>query len=199
MSDVEQFRSVLSMQHQLNSALAYLYEELEDIEIDDLDHLRAHDDFVKLSFLKRLLCVRPAHPSLPPNVATTIDNILRHELDRSPSVDISKLDYIGIGQDNHQKHNPGPQIVIWKGDIRDLHGATAIVNAANSQLLGCFQPDHACIDNAIHASAGPQLREACFELMSKQGKLEPEGQAKVTPGFNLLAKYVIHTVGPQLR
>ena len=53
-----------------------------------------------------------------------------------------------------------------------------------------------CIDNIIHTMSGVQLRLACHELMQKQGHEEPTGQAKITPGFNLPAKYVLHTVGP---
>lgn len=75
---------------------------------------------------------------------------------------------------------------------------TAIVNAANSQLLGCFQPDHRCIDNVIHSAAGPQLREEYNIIMEAQGYLEPVGSAKVTPGFLLPVPWVLHTVGPQL-
>ncbi|MDG6265278.1 macro domain-containing protein [Glaesserella parasuis] len=63
-------------------------------------------------------------------------------------------------------------------------------------MLGCFHPLHACIDNAIHSQAGVQLRLACAELMEKQGHLEPTGQAKITPAFNLPSAYVLHTVGP---
>ena len=63
-------------------------------------------------------------------------------------------------------------------------------------MLGCFQPLHACIDNAIHSAAGIQLRDACNKLMNEQGHPEETGQAKITPGFNLPARYVIHTVGP---
>jgi len=70
------------------------------------------------------------------------------------------------------------------------------VNAANEQLLGCFQPFHACIDNAIHAAAGPRLREDCARLMAAQGHPEPTGVAKATRGYNLPARYVLHTVGP---
>ena len=88
-----------------------------------------------------------------------------------------------------------PQIYLWQGDITRLK-VGAIVNAANSQLLGCFHPLHACIDNAIHSQAGVQLRLACAELMAKQGHLEPTGQAKITPAFNLPSAYVLHTVGP---
>lgn len=86
-------------------------------------------------------------------------------------------------------------IQLWKGDITRLK-VDAIVNAANSQMLGCFVPLHPCIDNAIHSAAGIQLRCACNEMMQAQGHEEPTGQAKITPGFNLPARYVIHTVGP---
>ena len=84
-------------------------------------------------------------------------------------------------------------IVEWQGDITRLK-VDAIVNAANSQMLGCFVPLHRCIDNAIHSAAGVQLRLACEEMM--HGTEEPTGSARITPGFNLPAKYVIHTVGP---
>lgn len=84
-------------------------------------------------------------------------------------------------------------IVEWQGDITRLK-VDAIVNAANSQMLGCFVPLHRCIDNAIHSAAGVQLRLACEEMM--KGSDEPTGSARITPGFNLPAKYVIHTIGP---
>ena len=87
------------------------------------------------------------------------------------------------------------RIVLWQGDITTLR-CDAIVNAANSQLLGCFQPCHSCIDNIIHTMSGVQLRLACYEIMQKQGQEEPTGQAKITPAFNLPCRYVIHTVGP---
>ena len=86
-------------------------------------------------------------------------------------------------------------IYLWQGDITTLK-CGAVVNAANSQMLGCFQPCHGCIDNAIHTFAGIQLRRDCNEIMQKQGHNEPTGQAKITPAYNLPCKYVIHTVGP---
>ena len=88
-----------------------------------------------------------------------------------------------------------PQIALWQGDITRLR-ADAIVNAANSALLGCFCPCHGCIDNAIHSAAGIQLREECNRLMEVQGHPEPTGKAKLTKGYNLPARYVLHTVGP---
>ena len=86
-------------------------------------------------------------------------------------------------------------IYLWQGDITTLR-CDAIVNAANSGMTGCYVPCHGCIDNCIHTYAGIQLRNACAELMQKQGYEEPTGQAKITPGFNLPCKYVLHTVGP---
>ena len=85
--------------------------------------------------------------------------------------------------------------ILWQGDITRLK-VDAIVNAANSQMLGCFHPLHKCIDNAIHSAAGVQLREECYQLMLQQGHEESTGQAKITKAYNLPCKYVIHTVGP---
>lgn len=87
------------------------------------------------------------------------------------------------------------RLSLWQGDITTLQ-ADAIVNAANSQLLGCFRPLHGCIDNIIHTMAGVELRENCCQLMQEQGKEEAVGQAQITPGYNLPARYVLHTVGP---
>ena len=90
---------------------------------------------------------------------------------------------------------PDVPMQIWQGDITRLK-VDAIVNAANSQMLGCFHPLHKCIDNAIHSAAGVQLREECRQLMLQQGHEEPTGQAKITKAYNLPCQYVIHTVGP---
>ena len=86
-------------------------------------------------------------------------------------------------------------IYLWQGDITTLR-CDAIVNAANTQLLGCFIPCHKCIDNAIHTFAGVQLRRVCKELMEQQNCYEPVGTAKITPAFNLPCRYILHTVGP---
>ena len=86
-------------------------------------------------------------------------------------------------------------LYLWQGDITALE-CGAIVNAANSQMLGCFVPCHGCIDNAIHTYAGVQLRLACYGLMKEQGAPEPTGRAKITPAFNLPSSFVLHTVGP---
>lgn len=92
-------------------------------------------------------------------------------------------------------------IYLWQGDITTLR-ADAIVNAANSQMLGCFVPCHLCIDNAIHTFAGVQLRLACARLMkllrNKYGMnyQQPTAVPMLTDAYNLPAKKVIHIVGP---
>lgn len=114
------------------------------------------------------------------------DNYLQEETKRKGITDISQLSPVQNG------------IYIWQGDITALR-CGAIVNAANSAMLGCFVPCHGCIDNAIHTYAGIQLRLACAEIMRRQGKEEETGKAKITPAFNLPCDYVIHTVGPIVR
>lgn len=90
------------------------------------------------------------------------------------------------------------RLSVWQGDITRL-SVDAIVNAANSQMLGCFVPCHKCIDNAIHSAAGIQLRQECSQIMKMQGHEERTGNAKITKGYNLPCRYVIHTVGPIVR
>ena len=93
------------------------------------------------------------------------------------------------------------KISIWQGDIT-LLDVDAIVNAANSQMLGCFVPMHTCIDNCIHTFAGIQLRWECHqkmeELRSKYGAtyVQPTSVPLITDANNLPAKKVIHVVGP---
>lgn len=88
-----------------------------------------------------------------------------------------------------------PQLRLWRGDITTI-AADAIVNAANSSMTGCWQPLHYCIDNAIHTFAGVQLRIRMASIMEAQGHAEPTGQAKITSGYNLPARHILHTVGP---
>ncbi len=94
-----------------------------------------------------------------------------------------------------QRTKNNANISLWQGDITTLR-CDAIVNAANSALLGCWQPCHSCIDNMIHSLSGVQLRIRCSEIMEAQGHEEETGNAKITPAYNLPCKYVLHTVGP---
>jgi O-acetyl-ADP-ribose deacetylase (regulator of RNase III) len=94
-----------------------------------------------------------------------------------------------------------PGLSIWQGDITRL-AVDAIVNAANSQMLGCFVPMHTCIDNCIHTFAGIQLRAECArqmdQLKSRYGSdyEQPTAVPMLTDAYNLPSKKVIHIVGP---
>lgn len=96
-------------------------------------------------------------------------------------------------EQNHLENSK--KICLWQGDITTLK-IEAIVNAGNSQGLGCFVPCHKCIDNQIHTNAGTKLRVECNEIMKKKNYLLETGKAFITKGYNLPAKYIIHTVGP---
>ncbi len=111
------------------------------------------------------------------------DEVLRAELAKKP---VTAAEDIPLVKD---------KVSLYQGDITTIK-ADAIVNACNSQLLGCFQPLHMCIDNAIHTFAGLEMRRDLIAVMKKQGYAEPNGRCKVTSGYNLPAKYVFHTVGP---
>ena len=90
---------------------------------------------------------------------------------------------------------------IWQGDITRL-AVDAIVNAANSQMLGCFVPMHSCIDNCIHSFAGIQLRNECNEKMKVkriqygEDYEQPTAAPMLTEAYNLPAKKIVHVVGP---
>jgi O-acetyl-ADP-ribose deacetylase (regulator of RNase III) len=87
------------------------------------------------------------------------------------------------------------RLFLWQGDITTLK-IDAIINPANSALLGCFRAMHNCADNIIHSKAGIELRLCCSRIMTAQGHEEETGKAKITPAYNLPCDYVIHTVGP---
>lgn len=145
--------------------------------------------------LRALMNVRPPIP-VSEEIVRLQDEILSVEREQKPLVDPSSLPT--VAEQFPQTAIPhADRLVVWRGDITTLR-VGAIVNAANDALLGCFLPLHNCIDNSIHSAAGIQLRLACNELMEAQGSPEPTGSAKITSGYNLPARYVLHTVGPNI-
>ena len=137
--------------------------------------------------------------AMAPEVLEVQDEFLREE---AAEKGIVTLEEIPTAARQYGSRKPfGDKISVWQGDITRLQ-VGAIVNAANSQMLGCFHPCHGCIDNAIHSAAGIELREACSQYMEHRkvqyGKEyeEPTGRAILTEGYNLPAEYVIHIVGP---
>ena len=142
--------------------------------------------------LRALMNVRPPLP-LSPEFLEVQDAILSEERESKGIVDVMSLP--PAPSDPRLPLGRRLRLCLWQGDITRLN-ADAIVNAANSALLGCFVPCHGCIDNAIHSAAGLQLRDECHRLMTEQGREEPTGYAKITSAYNLPCRYVLHTVGP---
>lgn len=111
------------------------------------------------------------------------DEVILSELNKYELQDTKKFQY---------KNN----IFIYQGDITKLI-VDAIVNACNERLLGCFYPLHSCVDNIIHSYAGLEVRR---DLLKKIGDNYEEENVKciVTNAYNLKAKYIFHTVGPNV-
>ena len=102
--------------------------------------------------------------------------------------------------------SPIPQanrMSVWQGDITTLD-CDAIVNAANTKMLGCFQPQCACIDNCIHTFGGMQIRLECNEKMTKlrseygEDYEQPTSVPIITDAYNLPCKKIIHVAGPKV-
>lgn len=142
------------------------------------------DDEGQWQLLRSLFNVRPPHPASDEFLRIQ-DEYLAEKIRKRDVVDCESLTPAGAD----------PRIYLWQGDITTLR-CDAIVNAANSALLGCWQPCHSCIDNIIHSLSGVQLRMECNEIIKAQGHEEPTGTAKITRAYNLPCKYVLHTVGP---
>lgn len=157
-------------------------DEYRKIEVPPHD-----DESVQKDLLRSLMNVRPPR-SVSDEFLKIQDEYLTERNEKRGIFDIATLKNVPLDK----------RLFLWQGDITTLN-SDAIVNAANSALLGCFAPLHACIDNCIHTFAGVQLRLECNEIMQKQGSPEKTGSAKITPAFNLPSKYVLHTVGPIIR
>ncbi len=142
----------------------------------------------KKRLLRSLMNIRMPK-ELPEEVLEVQDEYLRERAEEKGIVEMSDIPVIRDG------------LSIWQGDITRLR-ADAIVNAANSQMLGCFVPMHTCIDNCIHTFAGVQLRAECDRKMNglrmKYGKSyeQPTAVPMLTDAYNLPAKKIVHIVGP---
>lgn len=130
-----------------------------------------------------LMTVRPA-ASIAEDVLQLQDAYLQERLTTLQVTDAAELPDVC------------PGMALHRGDIALLK-ADAVVNAANGKMQGCFSPRHPCVDRAIHLGAGMQLRWHLAQEL--QGVRDGRGNCRVTPGFNLPARYVLHTVGPAPR
>ena len=142
----------------------------------------------KRRILRSLMNIRMPR-KLNDSVLAVQDEYLRERIRENGIVTLSEIPVIRNGMS------------IWQGDITRL-AVDAIVNAANSQMLGFFVPMHTCIDNCIHTFAGIQLRAECARQMTKlRDKYgadyeQPTAVPMLTDAYNLPAKKIVHIVGP---
>lgn len=161
-------------------------------ERPDMQHNDAPNEVSeKRAMIKALLTIRSPQP-IDDSLLKHIDLMLQYE---KVLRGIARVDDLENVQKKYGTTQFPIEFVLWRGDITQLD-VDAIVNAANNQLLGCFHPHHACIDNAIHSATGPILREDCAVIMNLQDYAEPTGTAKITRAYHLPSKFVLHTVGP---
>ena len=178
--------------------LDYLLEKFKKDSLWYKDLEVGEDYQEKRRALRSLMNIRMPG-AMAPEVLEVQDEFLREEAAEKGIVTLEEIPT--AARQYGSRKSFGDKISVWQGDITRLQ-VGAIVNAANSQMLGCFHPCHGCIDNAIHSAAGIELREACSQYMEHRkvqyGKEyeEPTGRAVLTEGYNLPAEYVIHTVGP---
>lgn len=200
---LKEYSSLIHLENTYKPSLLYLNQEEQIVnelikilqeENSDLKEIDLPEEYTnKRRLLRGLLNAREPKP-LGTHFLQKLDSLLQTELKEKEIVEVGQLETVfNLAPNNSFIHSD--KFILWQGDITQLR-ADVIVNAANKYMLGCFQPLHACIDNAIHSAAGPQLREDCETVMSLQGELEETGGAKITRGYNLPANFVLHTVGP---
>ncbi len=177
--------------------LAYLVERFKEDSAEYRDLETPKDVAGKKRILRSLMNVRMPK-ALPPEVLEVQNAYLR---ERNRENGIVSLPEIPTIADAGSRHPFADRISVWQGDITRL-AVDAIVNAANSGMLGCFIPMHTCIDNCIHTFAGVQLRAECDrrmkDLRAKYGPDydQPTAVPLLTDAYNLPAKKVVHIVGP---
>ena len=177
--------------------LDYLVEQFKEDSVQYRDLETPADAEGKRRLLRSLMNVRMPK-ALPQRVLEVQDEYLR---ERSREKGIAELSDVPTLADTGSRRPFADRLSVWQGDITRL-AADAVVNAANSQMLGCFVPMHSCIDNCIHTYAGVQLRAECGRQMNalraKYGPdyEQPTAVPMLTDGYVLPAKKVIHIVGP---
>ena len=180
-----------------NERLDYLVEQFKEDSVQYRDLETPANPAGKKRILRSLMNIRMPR-MIAPSVLAVQDEYLKERNRDHGNVQISDIPTIA---DQGSRHPHSDLISIWQGDITRL-AADAIVNAANSQMLGCFVPMHTCIDNCIHTYAGIQLRAECDRQMTalreKYGSdyEQPTAVPMLTDGYNLPAKKVVHIVGP---
>jgi len=171
--------------------LDYLVEKFKTDSVQYKDLKTPKDTEGKRRILRSLMNIRMPR-RMDESVLRVQDDYLKERIHENGVVELSDIPVIRDG------------LSIWQGDITRL-AVDAIVNAANSQMLGCFVPMHTCIDNCIHTFAGVQLRAECSRQMNllreRYGRdyEQPTAVPMLTDAYNLPAKKVIHIVGPIVR
>ncbi len=177
--------------------LDYLVEEFKADSVQYRNLETPADTEGKKRLLRSLMNIRMPCP-LEEHVLEIQDEYLRERIRENGIVTLSDIPTIA---DQGSRYAFADRLSIWQGDITRL-AADAVVNAANSQMLGCFQPCHSCIDNCIHTFAGVQLRAECSRQMNalriRYGRNyeQPTAVPMLTDGYNLPARKVVHIVGP---
>lgn len=162
----------------------WLIQQLLDEKPKYRDYRIPEDTQEQKNLLRALMNVRMPEP-ISEEILQVQDEYLTEENRRAGVTELKDLQPIPSDS----------RIYLWQGDMTTLR-VDAITNPANSGMLGCFLPLHSCADNIIGSKAGIRLRLRCNDIMCAQGHEEPTGQAKITPGYNLPCKYILHTVGP---
>ena len=171
-----------------NGRLDFLVEEFKADSVQYKDLQTPEDTEGKRRILRSLMNVRMPR-KMDEAVLSVQDEYLQERIRENGIVELADIPIIR------------DRMSIWQGDITRL-AVDAIVNAANSQMLGCFVPMHTCIDNCIHTFAGVQLRAECArqmeQLKSRYGRdyEQPTALPMLTDAYNLPARKVIHIVGP---
>lgn len=186
------------MEKQLNQLIQYLWDQQTNLT----NHQKAHrddlkrpgivqadnslditaipDDHSRWTVFRGLVNVRDVYQPSPEYLLAE-ESLLQAKLAPAAS------------PDQWQKSQLDQRIFLWQGDITRLK-VDAIVNAANKNGLGCYIPNHHCIDNTIHTMAGAQVRTDMAKALN--GRKLPVGKVMVTKAYNLPAKFIFHTVGP---